>query len=176
MLKQFSSLCSYIESSSSFVILKWRICDAVLFLFFVSFKMLAWFPSVFCVGFSEDELLDCGCFMLHIILMLCNCTIASAWCTVKLRFTKFVCICSSDAVHLRSASAYCELLRLIHEIVHKDELVRRYSSLQYLRLSLKRERLSERERSRGFRELVWNWLGLRESYLWKRLADHEWSR
>ena len=59
---------------------------------------------------------------------------------------KLFVICSNDGLHLRSARVCCELLHTIHDMLRKYVLFRGYSLFHRVHLSLKRERLGERER------------------------------
>ena len=43
---------------------------------------------------------------------------------------------SNNRVHLRSASVCCEILHVIHHMLHKNGLVRRYALLKRVLLSL----------------------------------------
>ena len=74
----------------------------------------------------------------------------------ELRLIKFVLICYSDAVNLRSVSACCELLDPIYYMLLKDGFVGGYLLFQLGRLYTKRKRLGERVRLKRLRELFWS--------------------
>ena len=78
---------------------------------------------IFCM-YLKDELLACECLMLDTTLLQCKWAITSGRFAGKLRLIKLVLIFYSDGVHLRYASAYCELRLLIYDMFHKDGLLR----------------------------------------------------